>query len=83
MTFSTHLKMFTFYELNIATGYFCPDALLGEGGFGYIFKGWLNKETLLPAELGVSRMAIAIKALNPESFQGHKEWLVSVCFNTI
>ncbi|XP_076942997.1 putative serine/threonine-protein kinase PBL3 [Bidens hawaiensis] len=78
MTLSTHLKVFTFYELYIATRNFCSDAVLGECGFGYIYKGWLNEETLLPAEPGESRMAVAIKALNPIGFQGDKEWLTEV-----
>ncbi|XP_076942996.1 putative serine/threonine-protein kinase PBL2, partial [Bidens hawaiensis] len=69
---------FTFYELYIATRYFCSDAVLAESGFGYIYKGWLNEETLLPAEPGESRMAVAIKALNPIGFQGDKEWLTEV-----
>ncbi|XP_076914639.1 putative serine/threonine-protein kinase PBL3 [Bidens hawaiensis] len=78
MTLSAHLKVFTFYELYIATRYFCSDAVLGESGFGYIYKGWINEETLSPAEPGESRMPVAIKALNPIGLQGDKEWLTEV-----
>ncbi|KAJ8647037.1 hypothetical protein MRB53_000060 [Persea americana] len=50
------------------------DSLLGEGGFGYVFKGWIDEQTLAPARAG-SGMVIAVKKLKPEGFQGHKEWL--------
>lgn len=72
---SPNLKAFTFNELKNATRNFRPDSLLGEGGFGYVFKGWIDEQTLAPARAG-SGMVIAVKKLKPEGFQGHKEWLV-------
>ncbi|GJW35353.1 probable serine/threonine-protein kinase PBL3 isoform X1 [Tanacetum coccineum] len=79
MIFSPHLKAFTFNELTYATRHFCDRYLLGEGGFGYVYKGWLNKETLTPVESG-SGMAVAVKKLKPEGFQGHKEWLSEITY---
>jgi hypothetical protein len=71
------MKPFTFNELKNATRNFRPDSLLGEGGFGYVFKGWIDEHTLLAAKPG-SGMVVAVKRLKPEGFQGHKEWLVGL-----
>ena len=73
------MKAFSFSELKNATRNFRPDSLLGEGGFGYVFKGWIDEHTLTAAKPG-SRMVIAVKKLKPEGFQGHKEWLVGFLF---
>lgn len=72
---SPNLKSFSFMELRNATRNFRPDSLLGEGGFGYVFKGWIDEFTLMASKPG-SGMVIAVKKLKPEGFQGHKEWLV-------
>ncbi|KAL5759570.1 hypothetical protein ACOSQ2_018408 [Xanthoceras sorbifolium] len=74
---SPNLKAFAFSELKNATRNFRPDSLLGEGGFGYVFKGWIDEHTLAPAKPG-SGMVVAVKKLKPEGFQGHKEWLTEV-----
>ncbi|WOL16509.1 protein kinase APK1A, chloroplastic-like isoform X2 [Canna indica] len=74
---SSNLKSFTFNELRIATRNFRPDSVLGEGGFGSVFKGWIDEHTLLAARPGTG-MVIAVKKLNQEGFQGHREWLAEV-----
>ncbi|KAL3824154.1 hypothetical protein ACJIZ3_020183 [Penstemon smallii] len=74
---STNVKPFSFNELKNATRNFRPDSLLGEGGFGYVFKGWIDEHTLTAAKPG-SGLVIAVKKLKPEGFQGHKEWLTEV-----
>ncbi|XP_010258573.1 PREDICTED: protein kinase 2B, chloroplastic-like isoform X2 [Nelumbo nucifera] len=74
---SPNLKAFSFTELKNATRNFRPDSLLGEGGFGYVYKGWLDEQTLAAARPG-SGMVVAVKKLKPEGFQGHKEWLTEV-----
>lgn len=76
---SPNLKAFSFNELKNATRNFRPDSLLGEGGFGYVFKGWIDEHTLAAARPG-SGMVVAVKKLKPEGFQGHKEWLVGYFF---
>lgn len=73
---SPNLKAFTFSELKSATRNFRPDSLLGEGGFGYVFKGWIDGTTLTASKPG-SGIVVAVKKLKTEGFQGHKEWLVS------
>jgi interleukin-1 receptor-associated kinase 4 len=72
---SSNLKAFTFNDLKNATKNFRPDSLLGEGGFGHVYKGWIDEHTLAPSRPG-SGMVVAVKKLKPEGFQGHKEWLV-------
>ena len=77
---ASNLKNFTFNELRTATRNFRPDSMVGEGGFGCVFKGWIDEHTLAPTKPGTG-MVIAVKRLNQESNQGHIEWLVSVTFH--
>ncbi|XVF50150.1 hypothetical protein PTKIN_Ptkin04bG0072900 [Pterospermum kingtungense] len=74
---SPYLKAFTFNELKNATRNFRSDNLIGEGGFGYVYKGWMDEQTLVAARPGYG-MVVAVKKLQPEGFQGHKEWLSEV-----
>ncbi|KAL8051413.1 hypothetical protein ABFX02_06G146500 [Erythranthe guttata] len=74
---SSNLMSFSFNELRIATRNFRPDSVLGEGGFGCVFKGWIDENTFRAAKPGTG-MVIAAKRLNQESFQGHKEWLTEI-----
>lgn len=73
---SPNLKSFTFADLRMATRNFRPDSVLGEGGFGSVYKGWLDENTLAAARAGTG-IVVAVKRLNQEGFQGHREWLVS------
>ncbi|KAK4756070.1 hypothetical protein SAY87_009827 [Trapa incisa] len=74
---SSNLKSFSFSELRTATRNFRPDSVLGEGGFGCVFKGWIDEQTLSAAKPGTG-LVIAVKRLNTEGFQGHKEWLAEI-----
>lgn len=76
---SPNLRVFTFTELKAATKNFKSDQVLGEGGFGRVFKGWVDGETLQPSKYGTG-MLVAIKKLNPESVQGYQEWQSEVNF---
>ncbi|XP_010471538.1 PREDICTED: protein kinase 2B, chloroplastic-like [Camelina sativa] len=71
---SQYLKSFTLDELKNATGNFCPESLIGEGGFGFVHKGCVNGG---PAGIEV---AVAVKNLKTEGFQGHKEWVREVYY---
>ncbi|KAH7846586.1 hypothetical protein Vadar_015761 [Vaccinium darrowii] len=62
-----NLRIFRFSELKTATKNFRGDRLMGEGGFGKVYKGWLN-------EKNGSGLAIAVKKLSPKSMQGFDEW---------
>ncbi|KAG6533399.1 probable serine/threonine-protein kinase PIX13 [Zingiber officinale] len=67
------LRVFTFKELASATGNFKGGNEIGEGSFGIIYKGWLHKDTLSPANNGRG-MAVAVKYRKPHSFSGSEEW---------
>ncbi|KAI4324415.1 hypothetical protein MLD38_029907 [Melastoma candidum] len=74
---SSDVKNFTFNELKLATRNFRPDSVLGEGGFGSVFKAWIDEQTLAAAKPG-SGMIVAVKKLNHEGLQGHREWLAEI-----
>ncbi|KAK7406925.1 hypothetical protein VNO78_08561 [Psophocarpus tetragonolobus] len=73
------LKEFNFWDLKAAAKGFKWDTLVGEGGFGKVYKGWLDTKTLAPTKAG-SGMMVAIKKLNPESTQGLLEWQSEINF---
>lgn len=70
-------KSFTFDELKNATVNFNPENMIGEGGFGVVYKGWLDEETLSPVRPGIG-ITVAVKKLKQNGLQGHKEWLVGL-----
>ncbi|XP_009414410.2 receptor-like cytoplasmic kinase 176 [Musa acuminata AAA Group] len=74
---SSNLKSFSFSELRAATRNFRPDSVVGEGGFGSVFKGWIDERTLTASKPG-SGIVVAVKRLNQEGLQGHKEWLAEI-----
>lgn len=70
-----NLRIFSFTELKTATRNFRPDVVLGEGGFGKVYKGWIDEKTQGHAKSGSGKV-IAVKKLNSESLQGLEEWQV-------
>ncbi|XP_066361588.1 probable serine/threonine-protein kinase PBL25 [Miscanthus floridulus] len=60
-------KAFTFRQLATATKNFRYDCLLGEGGFGRVYKGKLENGQL-----------VAVKQLDLNGYQGNREFLVEV-----
>ncbi|KAK9757167.1 hypothetical protein RND81_01G144900 [Saponaria officinalis] len=60
-------QTFTFRELAHATKNFRYDCLVGEGGFGRVYKGHLS-----------TGQVVAVKQLNRNGLQGNKEFLVEV-----
>ncbi|KAJ6331878.1 hypothetical protein OIU76_010288 [Salix suchowensis] len=73
------MLQFSFQELKSATGNFRPDSILGEGGFGYVFKGWIEENGTAPAKPG-SGITVAVKSLKQDGLQGHREWVAEVDF---
>jgi serine/threonine protein kinase len=51
--------------------------VLGEGGFGCVFKGWIDEKSLTASRPGTG-LVIAVKKLNQDGWQGHQEWLAEV-----
>ncbi|KAG2544854.1 receptor-like cytoplasmic kinase 176 [Panicum virgatum] len=74
---SANVKIFSFNNLKAATRNFRPDSVLGEGGFGSVYKGWVDENTLAPCRPGTG-IAVAVKRLNQDGLQGHREWLAEV-----
>ncbi|CAL9200282.1 unnamed protein product, partial [Musa hybrid cultivar] len=70
-----NLKSFTLKDMKNITRNFGSECCIGEVGFGYVYKGWMDDQTLAPSKPGRG-MVVAVKKLKLESFQGHKEWLV-------
>ncbi|CAN7051390.1 unnamed protein product [Brassica rapa subsp. trilocularis] len=67
------LKVFTYGELKLATKGFSRALLIGEGGFGCVYRGVVDGFD--------SKINVAVKQLNrQESIQGHKEWINEVSF---
>lgn len=73
------IKSFTFAQLRKSTGRFNPANALGEGGFGMVYKGYVNKKTMKPSN-GKNRVPVAVKKLNLQSVQGFKEWKSEIDF---
>ena len=72
---ASRLRKFAFNDLKLATRNFRPESLLGEGGFGCVFKGWIEENGTAPVKPGTG-LTVAVKTLNHDGLQGHKEWLV-------
>ncbi|XP_011658965.1 probable serine/threonine-protein kinase PBL23 isoform X2 [Cucumis sativus] len=61
-------QTFTFRELCVATNNFNYQNLLGEGGFGRVYKAFIR----------TTKQITAVKRLDPNGFQGDREFLVEV-----
>ncbi|XP_042417113.1 serine/threonine-protein kinase PCRK1-like isoform X3 [Zingiber officinale] len=68
-----NLKVFTFKELKNATNNFSRALMIGEGGFGCVYRGTIHS----PKDPSTS-FDVAIKRLNRGGLQGHKEWITEV-----
>ncbi|CAL5019853.1 unnamed protein product [Urochloa decumbens] len=74
---SSSLHAFTLAELKAATRNFSSSHFIGEGGFGPVYKGFLD-ERLRPGELQPQH--VAVKYLDADGPQGHREWLAEVVY---
>ncbi|XP_076900498.1 putative serine/threonine-protein kinase PBL16 isoform X1 [Bidens hawaiensis] len=71
------LIVFTFDELRKMTDNFRQDHMLGGGGFGSVYKGFLYDDV----EERVPPVPVAVKVHDGDnSHQGHREWLAEVIF---
>ncbi|KAM7257936.1 hypothetical protein ACFE04_013677 [Oxalis oulophora] len=67
------LRVFSFAELKSATKGFSRGLVIGEGGFGSVYKALLTLNNHFTIH-------VAVKQLNRHGFQGHKEWINEVNF---
>ena len=61
------VKTFTYKELALATGNFSSSTVLGQGGYGKVYKGILS-----------DKIVVAIKRAEEGSLQGQKEFLTEI-----
>uniref|UniRef100_A0A0D9VLR9 non-specific serine/threonine protein kinase n=1 Tax=Leersia perrieri TaxID=77586 RepID=A0A0D9VLR9_9ORYZ len=71
------LHAFTMAELKSATRGFSGSHFIGEGGFGPVYKGFLDGK-LRPGLL--ESQHVAVKYLDTDGPQGHREWLAEVVY---
>ncbi|KAK4441059.1 putative serine/threonine-protein kinase PBL16 [Sesamum alatum] len=70
------LTVFAFHELKAMTGNFRQDYMLGGGGFGNVYKGYISEDLK-----GIESIPVAVKVHDGDnSHQGHREWLAEVIF---
>ncbi|GMN48011.1 hypothetical protein TIFTF001_017179 [Ficus carica] len=69
--FGGELYDFQLSELRAITQNFSSNYLLGEGGFGTVHKGYVDENL----RQGLKAQAVAVKLLDIEGLQGHREWL--------
>ncbi|XP_057437560.1 probable serine/threonine-protein kinase PBL7 isoform X1 [Lotus japonicus] len=65
---SNKAQIFTFRELATATKNFRDETFIGQGGFGTVYKGQLER----------TNQVVAVKRLDTTGLQGEKEFLVEV-----
>ncbi|XP_037456033.1 probable serine/threonine-protein kinase PIX13 [Triticum dicoccoides] len=61
-----NLRKFTFLEIQTATRNFRPNGLIGVGGFGCVYKAWVDEKMMNPT---TSRPAMAVAIMH-----GNEEW---------
>ncbi|XWS62305.1 hypothetical protein CRYUN_Cryun07bG0199000 [Craigia yunnanensis] len=75
-SFGPDLYDFQLSEMRAITHNFSTDFMLGEGGFGTVHKGYMDENL----RQGLKAQAVAVKLLDIEGLQGHREWLAEVIF---
>ncbi|TQD80340.1 hypothetical protein C1H46_034096 [Malus baccata] len=72
----SNLHIFSHNELKKITQSFSKSNYLGEGGFGQVYRGFID-DKLRP---GLEAQPVAVKVLDLDGKQGHREWLAEVVF---
>lgn len=72
----SNLHIFTLKELENITNNFSRSSILGEGGFGQVYKGFIDDKL----RSGLEAQPVAVKVLDLDGKQGHREWLAEVIF---
>lgn len=74
--FGSNLHIFTLKELKNITHNLSKTNFLGEGGFGQVYKGFIDDKL----RSGLKPQSVAVKVLDLDGKQGHREWLVIILF---
>uniref|UniRef100_A0A1J3CLL3 non-specific serine/threonine protein kinase n=1 Tax=Noccaea caerulescens TaxID=107243 RepID=A0A1J3CLL3_NOCCA len=74
-TRESNLREFSITDLKSATKNFSRSVMIGEGGFGCVFRG-----TVRDLEDPSVKVEVAVKQLGKRGLQGHKEWVTEVNF---
>ncbi|KAK1412820.1 hypothetical protein QVD17_34351 [Tagetes erecta] len=74
------LRVFKFSELKSATKGFNRTLMIGEGGFGCVYRGVVKAAGDGGCDDVDRYLDVAIKQLDRNGFQGHKEWINEVNF---
>lgn len=72
----SNIHAFTLAELKVITQNFSSSNFLGEGGFGPVHKGFIDDKL----RYGLKAQPVAVKLLDLDGNQGHREWLTEVIF---
>lgn len=72
----SNLHVFALTELQVITHNFSSSNFLGEGGFGPVYKGFIDDKV----RPGLEAQPVAVKVLDLQGHQGHQEWLAEVIF---
>lgn len=70
----SNIHVFNLNELRLITQNFSSSNFLGEGGFGPVHKGFID-DKIRP---GLKAQPVAVKILDLDGTQGHREWLAEV-----
>lgn len=62
-------------NLKVYTKNFRADGMVGEGGFGRVFKGWVDEVTYQPSKVGVG-IPVAVKISELHSLNHPHRWKV-------
>ncbi|CAH8356355.1 unnamed protein product [Eruca vesicaria subsp. sativa] len=74
-TRASNLREFSVTDLKSATKNFSRSVMIGEGGFGCVFRG-----TVRDLDDPTVKIEVAVKQLGKRGLQGHKEWVTEVNF---
>ncbi|KAE9603672.1 hypothetical protein Lal_00001577 [Lupinus albus] len=72
----SRLYTFSLEELREATHNFSWSNHIGEGGFGPVHKGFVDDKL----RHGLKAQLVAVKQLDLDGMQGHREWLAEIIF---
>lgn len=72
-----NIHSFCYSVLRAATRKFSKENIIGEGGFGRVYIGYINPDSMKAAKPDTGK-AIAIKVLGRRGIQSDEEWQVGV-----